>query len=66
MVIPPDTEKLKAIQTLVGTLVGLDMTRGDQLTVEALPFDNSMNLDPGSLGAPARRRSRMKFSPSKR
>jgi flagellar M-ring protein FliF len=52
VVIPPDNEKLKAIQTLVGTLVGLDMTRGDQLTVEALPFDNSMNLDPGSLGAP--------------
>jgi flagellar M-ring protein FliF len=52
VVIPPDTEKLKAIQTLVGTLVGLDTTRGDQLTVEALPFDNSMNLDPGSLGPP--------------
>jgi flagellar M-ring protein FliF len=50
--LPPDTEKLKAIQTLVGTLVGLDMTRGDQLTVEALPFDNSVNMDPGSLGAP--------------
>jgi flagellar biosynthesis/type III secretory pathway M-ring protein FliF/YscJ len=52
VVTPPDTEKLKAIQTLVGTLVGLDTTRGDQLTVEALPFDNSVNLDPGSLGAP--------------
>jgi flagellar M-ring protein FliF len=52
VVIPTDTEKLKAIQTLVGTLVGLDTTRGDQLTVEALPFDNSMNLDPGSMGAP--------------
>jgi flagellar M-ring protein FliF len=51
VVIPPDTEKLKAIQTLVGTLVGLDSTRGDQLTVEALPFDNS-NLDPASLGPP--------------
>jgi flagellar biosynthesis/type III secretory pathway M-ring protein FliF/YscJ len=50
---PPDTEKLKAIQTLVGTLVGLDSTRGDQLTVEALPFDNGMNLDPGSLETPA-------------
>ncbi|MGP0075355.1 MAG: flagellar basal-body MS-ring/collar protein FliF [Bryobacteraceae bacterium] len=52
VVIPPDPEKLKAIQTLVGTLVGLDMTRGDQLTVEALPFDYSMDLAPGSLGAP--------------
>jgi flagellar M-ring protein FliF len=52
VIIPPDTEKLKAIQTLVGTLVGLDMTRGDQLTVEALPFDSSLNMEPGSLGAP--------------
>ncbi len=51
VVIPPDTEKLKAIQTLVGTLVGLDSTRGDQLTVEALTFDNG-NLDPGLLGPP--------------
>src|SRR3984885_6088106 len=53
VVIPPDAEKLKAIQTLVGTLVGLDTMRGDQLTVEALPFDNSVNLEPGSLGTPA-------------
>jgi flagellar M-ring protein FliF len=52
VVIPPDPEKLKAIQTLVGTLVGLDMTRGDQLTVEALPFDNSMDLAPGLPAAP--------------
>jgi flagellar M-ring protein FliF len=50
--IPADADKLKAIQTLVGTLVGLDMTRGDQLTVEALPFDNGMELDSGPLGAP--------------
>jgi flagellar biosynthesis/type III secretory pathway M-ring protein FliF/YscJ len=52
VVVPPDTEKLKAIQGLVGTLVGLDTARGDQLTVEALPFDNSMNLEPGPMGAP--------------
>jgi flagellar M-ring protein FliF len=52
VVVPPDTEKLKAIQALVGTLVGLDTARGDQLTVEALPFDNSTNIDSGSLGAP--------------
>jgi len=52
VVIPPDAEKLKAIQTLVGTLVGLDTMRGDQLTVEALPFDNSINLEPGTQGAP--------------
>lgn len=52
VVTPPDPEKLKAIQTLVGTLVGLDPMRGDQLTVEALPFDNNMDLTPGSLSGP--------------
>jgi flagellar M-ring protein FliF len=62
VIIPPDTEKLKAIQTLVGTLVGLDATRGDQLTVEALPFDNSMNLDPESLGPPADKKPDEVFS----
>ncbi len=60
--IPTDTEKLKAIQTLVGTLVGLDTTRGDQLTVEALPFDNSMNLDPGTLGPGAAKKTDEVFS----
>jgi flagellar M-ring protein FliF len=52
VVTPSDPEKLKAIQTLVGTLVGLDAMRGDQLTVEALPFDNETDLAPGSLSGP--------------
>ncbi len=45
VVTPPDTEKLKAIQTLVSTLVGLNSERGDQLTVEALPFDSTLNME---------------------
>lgn len=53
VITPPDPEKLKAIQSLVGTLVGLDTTRGDQLTVEALPFDNTLSSDLGSPGSPA-------------
>jgi flagellar M-ring protein FliF len=53
VVTPPDPDKLKAIQTLVGTLVGLDSMRGDQLTVEALPFDASMELDNAPLTQPA-------------
>jgi flagellar M-ring protein FliF len=50
--LPVDADKLKAIQTLVGTLVGLDAMRGDQLTVEALPFDSDVDLEFGSPGAP--------------
>ena len=52
VVTPPDPEKLKAIQSLVATLVGLDMQRGDQLTVEALPFDNTLAADLTSTRAP--------------
>ncbi len=50
--IPPDTEKLKRIQALVGTLVGLDQARGDQLTVESLPFDSSLNMELPSAQSP--------------
>ena len=45
VVTPPDTAKIKTIQTLVSTLVGLNPERGDQLTVETLPFDNTMNME---------------------
>ena len=51
VVTPPDPEKLKAIQALVSTLVGLDTQRGDQLTVEALPFDNTF-AEPASARPP--------------
>jgi len=41
----------------VSTLVGLDTQRGDQLTVEAMPFDNTLNLDPSSppVAAPSKK-----------
>jgi flagellar biosynthesis/type III secretory pathway M-ring protein FliF/YscJ len=52
VVTPPDPEKLKAIQALVSTLVGLDTQRGDQLTVEALPFDNTLSAEPLGAGHP--------------
>lgn len=45
VVTPFDPDKLKAIQAIVSTVAGLDMQRGDQLTVEALPFDNSVALE---------------------
>ncbi len=52
VVTPPDTAKLKTIQSLVSALVGLNAERGDQLTVEALPFDNTMNMELPSASAP--------------
>jgi flagellar M-ring protein FliF len=59
----PDTEKLKAIQSLVATLVGLNPERGDQLTVEALPFDTSVNMEiPTANGADPVKKTEDSFS----
>ncbi len=62
VVTPPDPEKLKTIQTLVGTLVGLDSGRGDQLTVEALPFDGNLNADLLQENVPAAKKTDNVFS----
>ena len=54
-VTPPSPEKLKTIQAVVATLVGLNTQRGDQLTVESLPFDTTANPElPGAGGPPAK------------
>jgi len=52
IVTPPSPEKLKTIQTVVATLIGLNTQRGDLLTVETLPFDTTLNLEPPSAAAP--------------
>jgi flagellar M-ring protein FliF len=51
IVTPPPAEKLKTIQAVVATLVGLNPQRGDQLTVETLPFDLTTNAEPLPTGA---------------
>jgi len=56
-VLPPDPEKLKAIQSLVGALVGFNSERGDQITVEALPFDASLNPELPAENAPAAKKT---------
>jgi flagellar M-ring protein FliF len=45
---PPTPEKLKAIRGIVAGIVGLSTDRGDQLVVEALPFEAT--LVPEQLG----------------
>ena len=44
--VPPSPEKMKTIHDVVATLVGFSTTRGDQLTVETLPFDSTLNSEP--------------------
>lgn len=50
IVTAPPPEKLKTIQAVVATLVGLNPQRGDQLTVETLPFDTTVNAEPLPVG----------------
>jgi flagellar M-ring protein FliF len=49
---PPSAEKLKVIREVVAAATGLDTARGDQLGVEAFPFEST--LSPEQMGpAPA-------------
>ena len=48
----PSPEKLKVIHDLVAAAVGLDTSRGDQLVVEAFPFEATLTAEPPILPAP--------------
>ncbi|MEX2262731.1 MAG: flagellar basal-body MS-ring/collar protein FliF [Bryobacteraceae bacterium] len=51
---PPAPEKLETIRKLVASATGFNTERGDQLTVESLPFEITLNSEPpGAGGAPA-------------
>lgn len=43
---PPPPERIKAIRDLVAAATGLVPERGDQLIVESLPFETTLNLPP--------------------
>jgi flagellar M-ring protein FliF len=47
----PSVDKLKAIHDLVAGVIGLSTERGDQLVVETLPFESTLN--PEQLPPPA-------------
>ncbi len=49
---PPTPEKLKVIQSLVAGTVGVDMNRGDQVVVEAFPFEATLAAQPLVMPAP--------------
>jgi flagellar M-ring protein FliF len=50
IITPPSPEKVKIIRDLISAAVGFNTERGDQLTVESLPFESTQNLEP--LDAP--------------
>ena len=45
---PPSPEKIKTIRDLVAAATGFSETRGDQLTVETLPFESTLGAEPPS------------------
>ena len=46
---PPSAEKIKTIRGLVAAATGFSETRGDQLTVETLPFEMTLGLEPPAV-----------------
>src|SRR5215831_19347138 len=50
LLVPPPPEKLKVIRDLVAGITGYSEPRGDQLTIETLPFETTLMLEPP--GAP--------------
>jgi flagellar M-ring protein FliF len=48
----PSAEKLKVIKDLVTAAAGLDTARGDQLVVEAFPFESTLAAEPMTMTAP--------------
>ncbi len=50
---PPSPERLKAIRDLVAGAIGLDATRGDQLILESIPFEQTLAVEPPPAAAPS-------------
>ena len=50
---PPTPERLKVIHDLSAAAVGLNTERGDQMIVESLPFESTINLEPPGAGPEA-------------
>jgi flagellar M-ring protein FliF len=49
VLVPPTGETLKAIRDLVAGVTGFSGERGDQLIVESLPFESSLNSEPPAV-----------------
>ena len=46
VLVPPPPEKLKVIRDLVAGITGFSPERGDQLVIETLPFETTLQLEP--------------------
>jgi flagellar M-ring protein FliF len=48
--IPPTPETIKAVHDLVAGVTGFVQERGDQITVESLPFESTLDQEPPGAG----------------
>ena len=61
----PSADRMKTIKDVIAAAVGVNATRGDQLTVETLPFEATLTADPpGSMQPGAHPAPGSKFSPT--
>jgi flagellar M-ring protein FliF len=63
VLVPPAPERLKVIHDLVAAAAGLNTQRGDQLIVESLPFESTMNLDAPESSTPVSGAPKKKLTP---
>ena len=53
--VPPSPEVLKGVHDIIAGITGFTEQRGDQITVETLPFENTLEAEPPPGPAPAAR-----------
>ena len=51
--VPPSPEVLKGIHDVVAGIIGFSDTRGDQITIETLPFETTLSSEPPAPAQPA-------------
>jgi flagellar M-ring protein FliF len=52
VLVPPAPETLRIIREQVAGVTGFNQDRGDQLTIDTLPFENTLLLEPPDASAP--------------
>jgi flagellar M-ring protein FliF len=63
VLVPPTPETLKTIRDLVAGVTGFNEERGDQLIVESLPFESTVNAQPPALAHPLSSKPAVKQPP---
>lgn len=49
VIVPPSAEVVNSIKDVVTAAIGFDMQRGDSITVETLPFEETLNQPPPDM-----------------